>query len=37
VLDPAKAVERRHIFGGPAKVRVVESIADARGRWSSPQ
>jgi argininosuccinate lyase len=36
VLDPAKAVERRHIFGGPARVRVVESIADARERWAFP-
>jgi argininosuccinate lyase len=34
VLDPTKSVERRRIFGGPAKIRVLESIADARRRWS---
>lgn len=34
VLDPTKSVERQRIFGGPAKDRVLESIADARARWS---
>jgi argininosuccinate lyase len=33
-LDPAKSVERRQIFGGPAKMRVIESIANARRRWA---
>ena len=33
VLDPARAVERRAVVGGPAKARVVEAIADARERW----
>ncbi len=33
VLDPAAAVERRAVFGGPARERVVEAIADARLRW----
>ncbi len=32
-LDPAAAVERRNLVGGPARVRVVEAIADARERW----
>jgi argininosuccinate lyase len=32
-LDPAAAVERRTVLGGPARVRVVEAIADARRRW----
>ena len=34
-LDPTKSVERRQIFGGPAKIRVIESIADARWRWTT--
>ncbi len=34
VLDPTKSVERRQVFGGPARARVLESIADARDRWS---
>jgi len=34
VLDPTKSVERRQIFGGPAKVRVLESISNAKARWS---
>ncbi|MEZ4232527.1 MAG: argininosuccinate lyase [Polyangiaceae bacterium] len=33
-LDPRTAVERRALFGGPAKARVLEAIADARQRWS---
>jgi argininosuccinate lyase len=32
-LDPALAVERRQVLGGPAKARVLEAIAEARGRW----
>jgi argininosuccinate lyase len=34
-LDPAAAVERRSVLGGPAKQRVIEQIADARRRWST--
>jgi argininosuccinate lyase len=34
VLDPAAAVERRSVLGGPARVRVVEAIAEARERWT---
>jgi argininosuccinate lyase len=34
VLDPRAAVERRSLFGGPAKVRVAAAISDARQRWS---
>jgi argininosuccinate lyase len=34
VLDPALAVERRSVLGGPARVRVVEAIAEARERWT---
>jgi argininosuccinate lyase len=33
-LDPVLCVERRLLLGGPAKERVVEAIAEARGRWS---
>jgi len=33
-LDPAAAVERRRVLGGPAKERVLEAIADARQRWN---
>ncbi len=32
-LDPEAAVERRTVVGGPARVRVMEAIADARARW----
>ena len=32
-LDPAQAVERRGVVGGPAKSRVLEAISDARRRW----
>ena len=32
-LDPAAAVERRRVIGGPARERVIEAIADARVRW----
>jgi argininosuccinate lyase len=33
-LDPAAAVERRSLFGGPAKATVQQAIATARARWS---
>jgi argininosuccinate lyase len=33
-LDPAAAVERRDLVGGPAKSRVLGEIEDARRRWS---
>jgi argininosuccinate lyase len=33
-LDPAEAVERRKVLGGPARVRVCEAIAEAKERWS---
>jgi argininosuccinate lyase len=32
-LDPATSVENRRLFGGPAKQRVLDAIADARDRW----
>jgi argininosuccinate lyase len=32
-LDPTQSVENRRLLGGPAKVRVLEAISDARGRW----
>jgi argininosuccinate lyase len=32
-LDPALAVERRSLVGGPARSTVVAAIADARSRW----
>ncbi len=35
VLDPALAVERRRVVGGPARERVLEAIAEARLRWRS--
>jgi argininosuccinate lyase len=31
-LDPAQAVERRTVVGGPARVRVEEAIQEARRR-----
>jgi argininosuccinate lyase len=34
VLDPAAAVERRAVAGGPARQCVVAAIADARRRWA---
>jgi argininosuccinate lyase len=33
-LDPEAAVERRTVIGGPARVRVLEAIEDARQRWN---
>jgi argininosuccinate lyase len=32
-LDPSKSVENRKIFGGPARTRVLEAIAEAELRW----
>ncbi len=32
-LDPAQAVERRSLLGGPAKSQVLAAIADAKARW----
>ena len=32
-LEPQKSVENRKIFGGPARTRVLEAIADAEKRW----
>ncbi len=34
-LDPAAAIERRAVVGGPAKQRVLEAIRDARQRWTA--
>lgn len=34
-LDPALAVERRRIVGGPAKETVRAAILDAKSRWAS--
>ena len=34
-LDPRKAVERRALLGGPAKVRVLDAIRLAREFWAS--
>jgi argininosuccinate lyase len=33
-LNPELAVERRNVLGGPARVRVVEAISEARQRWA---
>jgi argininosuccinate lyase len=35
VFDLASAVERRKVFGGPARERVLEQIAWARQRWQA--
>ncbi|HEY3498940.1 MAG TPA: hypothetical protein VGK73_29820, partial [Polyangiaceae bacterium] len=32
-LDPALAVERRRVIGGPARDTVRSAIADAKSRW----
>jgi argininosuccinate lyase len=32
-LDPAAAVERRSLVGGPAKATVLAAIEDAKSRW----
>ena len=34
-LDPAAAVERRSLLGGPAKSTVLEAIETAKARWSA--
>ncbi len=34
VLEPARAVERRALPGGPARARVLEAIEEARAFWS---
>jgi len=34
-LDPAAAVERRSLIGGPAKATVTAAIAHARARWAA--
>jgi argininosuccinate lyase len=34
VFDPALAVERRNLFGGPARAQVEKQIADAQARWA---
>jgi argininosuccinate lyase len=34
-LDPALAVERRRVVGGPARETVLAAIADARLRWAA--
>lgn len=34
-LDPALAVERRTVIGGPARVRVLEAIAEAKKSWDA--
>lgn len=36
-LDPAQSVENRSIYGGPARVRVLEAIAEAEVRWGIRQ
>jgi argininosuccinate lyase len=33
-LDPAQAVERRKLLGGPARERVLEAIDEARRFWA---
>lgn len=35
VFDPALAVERRNLFGGPARGQVERQIADAEARWTA--
>jgi len=35
VFSPEAGVERRQVIGGPARIRVVEAIADARARWAA--
>jgi len=34
VFSVEAAVERRQVLGGPARVRVLEAIAEARSRWA---
>jgi argininosuccinate lyase len=35
VFDPALAVERRNLFGGPARGQVEKQIAEAQLRWAT--
>jgi argininosuccinate lyase len=35
VLDPAAAVERRKLIGGPAKERVLAEISAAKEHWAA--
>ncbi|HEY8942853.1 MAG TPA: argininosuccinate lyase [Polyangiaceae bacterium] len=35
-LDPAAAVERRAVLGGPARATVLNAIAEAEARWHKP-
>jgi argininosuccinate lyase len=35
VFDPALAVERRNLFGGPARAQVEKQIAEGRTRWAA--
>jgi hypothetical protein len=34
VLDPARAVDRRDVVGGPARARVLRALDDAERLWS---
>jgi argininosuccinate lyase len=36
-LDPAAAVERRALLGGPARIRVLEGIESAEREWASAE
>jgi hypothetical protein len=33
ILDARAAVERRSLFGGPARQTVLDAVADAERRW----
>jgi argininosuccinate lyase len=35
VFNVEAAVERRSLLGGPARIRVLEAVAEARSRWAS--
>jgi argininosuccinate lyase len=35
VVSPEAGVERRQVLGGPARVRVVEALTEARARWAA--
>ena len=37
VLDPALAVERRALIGGPARETVARAAGEARSRWASKE
>lgn len=34
VLDPAQAIERRSVLGGPARATVTAALTEARARWA---